>query len=617
MCGIAGWIDFAGLPSNADQLVETMNNVLARRGPDGSGVWRSEFACLGHRRLSVIDLEGGAQPMELSRERGSITLTYNGEIYNYRELRQELLARGHTFKTQSDTEVLLAAWSEWGYESLGRLNGMFSFALWDASREELWLLRDHLGIKPLYYHWRGSSLLFASEVKALFAHPSVHAVIDAEGVAQLLLPLIKFPGANPYKDVFEVLPGSATVFSRNGLRSIRYWNLEEIISRAPPRIEITQAGASLRGLLIDTIERQTIADVPLCTLLSGGLDSSAITAGAQKIQTGNSKVRSFSVDFNDAADSQTSRSALDRKFAHEAAAFIGSEHRNIVLDTSLLAAPETRDACVAARDLPNGIGDLDLSLLLLCRKVREHATVALSGESADELLAGYLWFQEPTAVWADTFPWLADSPAHGYLHQRILNAFQPALLAELQLEEYLQDHYSAALSKLDLDPGLSAADRRHREIMYLAVTHFLPTLLDRNDRLSMATGLEVRVPFCDHRIVEHLVTLPAAVHTADGREKSVLRQAAKDMLPVGVLERKKSPYPSVPDPTYSSQIASQIDALTSDQRARLRDFFSPSILDGRGAAGMTASHGLISNIEGELVLNFASWFTQYNAQIAT
>lgn len=317
-------------------------------------------------------------------------------------------------------------------------------------------------------------------------------------------------------------------------------------------------------------------------------------------------MKSFSVDFTDTARSQTSRSALDHKFAHEAATFIGSEHRNIVLGSSLLADPETRDACVAARDLPNGIGDLDLSLLLLCRKVREHATVALSGESADEILAGYRWFTEPSAVWSDTFPWLADSPAHGFLHQRNLRAFHPALLADLKPEAYLRDQYSTALATLDLDPELSAAERRHREIMYLAVTHFLPSLLDRNDRLSMASGLEVRVPFCDHRIVEHLVTLPAATHTADGREKSVLRQATRDVLPPSVLERKKSPYPSVPDPAYSQKISDQIDAIGADQRAWLSNFFNPSVLKQEDATDMVESEGLISNIEAELVLNFAS-----------
>ncbi|GAA2252926.1 asparagine synthase (glutamine-hydrolyzing) [Streptomyces amakusaensis] len=618
MCGIVGWVNLTGLGPDARAIAEKMNDEHVRRGPDGSGTWLSRFAVLAHRRLSVIDVKHGEQPMLLPAEPGSDTrfaLTYNGELYNYRELKSELTSRGHTFRTSSDTEVLLAAWAEWGVRAVEHFNGIFAFAVWDNREETLWLVRDHLGVKPLHYYHDGSDLIFGSEAKSILAHPDVVTAVDEDGLRQLALPLLKFPGTNPYSGISEVLPGQILEFSRRGVRTIQYWDVKDFIGRPTESENLGDAVEQLRSLLDDTVARQTISDVPLCTFLSGGLDSSAVTAIANRLP-GRDGVSSFSVDFSDAGDSVDSRSAQDRKYAREAADHIGSRHSNIVLDSSLLAGVDVRDATILARDLPNGFGDLDTSLLLLCKEVRKHATVALSGEAADEILGGYRWFHEPGAVWADTFPWIADTPAHGYLHQRVLSTIDPELARSLRLDEYLRDEYSSAIGGLSFDRGLSKEERRHREIIYLAISYFLPMLLDRTDRLSMANGLEVRVPFCDHRIVEHLVTLSQHIHNAGGREKGVLRDAVKDLLPVGVLERKKSPYPTTPDPDYSRQLEEQFANVVADPPDGLSDIFAPHVLSPGKVTDLARSHGLVSNFEGEVVLNFASWFRQYSPKLA-
>ncbi|MGW1148776.1 asparagine synthase (glutamine-hydrolyzing) [Streptomyces sp. NPDC002454] len=617
MCGISGWVDLSGLGPDARAVATRMNDEQTHRGPDGSGVWTSRCAAIAHTRLSVIDIENGEQPMLFpagSSTAASYVLSYNGELYNHRELRAELASRGHRFRTSSDTEVVLAAWVAWGAAAVERFNGIFAFALWDERAETLWLVRDHLGVKPLHYHHEGDRLVFGSEAKSVLAHPDVHTVVDEDGLRQLVLPLLKFPGANPYRGISEVLPGQVLEFSRRGVRTTRYWDVREFLNGP---VEDDHAGAveELRALLHDTVARQTVADVPLCTFLSGGLDSSAVTAIAGRLPGGGG-VRSFSVDFTDAAASADSRSALDRHYAREAARHIGARHSNVVLDSALLAGGEVRDATVRARDLPNGFGDLDTSLLLLCREVRRHATVALSGEAADEILGGYLWFHEPRAVEADTFPWIADSPAHGYLHQRVLGAVDPQLLRALRVEEYLRDEYATALGGLDLDPALSPRERRHREILHLGITYFLPMLLDRNDRLSMASGLEVRVPFCDHRIVELVVRLGRDVHNAGGREKGVLRDAVGGLLPEDVRERRKSPYPTTPDPDYSRRLEEQLAEVLADPPDGLGDVFAPHVLAPGSVTGAARSHGLVSNFEGEVVLNFASWLRQYAPKLA-
>ncbi|MGX1274568.1 asparagine synthase (glutamine-hydrolyzing) [Streptomyces phaeoluteigriseus] len=560
MCGITGWLDWETDLRTRGTTVSAMAETLACRGPDASGVWLSRHAALGHRRLSVIDLEGGAQP--LGSGQPETVLTYNGELYNHQELRRELQFLGHTFRTRSDTEVVLRAHIEWGVDAARRFNGIFAYALWDGRAEELLLVRDHLGIKPLYWHAHAAGVLFGSEPKAVLANPLFRAELDAEGIAELFaLPAAPTAGHGLFRGLNEVRPGHLVSVRRSAVREFPYWQL---VSR-PHTDDAATTRRTVRELLADAVERQLMSDVPLCTLLSGGVDSSAITALAalarERLDQG--KVRSFSVDFPGSADRAPDnwRTGADAPFVKAAAEHVGTLHTSVLIpDDDLLAA---RQAVLRARDRP-GWGEMDASLHLLFREVRRRSTVALSGEAADEVFGGYPYFHSPDTLSAPTFPWLQGRPTPAVL-------LRPEVRAEVRPEEYTAEQYRASLARTPALAGETGADRRMREVFHLALTRWLPPLLERVDRVSMSVGLEVRVPFCDHRLVEYAWNVPWALKTPDGRPKGLLRDAVRDLLPDAVADRPKSGYPSTPAVRYTQVLTDRAHELLADPAAPVFD----------------------------------------------
>jgi asparagine synthase (glutamine-hydrolysing) len=489
-------------------------------------------------------------------------LVYTGEVYNFRELRAELAVLGHRFETRSDTEVVLRAYQQWGAALAERLNGMFAFALWDARKQELLLVRDRLGIKPLYYQDTSTGVLFGSEPKAILANPLAPPVVDSSGLLDILS-FTKTPGRAVFRDMREVRPGHVVRVRREGVTEHRYWALEA----KPHTDDIPTTVRTIRELLEDIVSRQLISDVPLCTLLSGGLDSSAVTALAQKAltATGAGPVRSFAVDFvgqtqNFQADEL--RPTPDAPFVADVARHVGAAHSDIVLSSDELADPAVRAAVLGARDLPLSLGDMDASLYLLFRAIRQHSTVALSGESADEVFGGYLWFHDAEAVAAETFPWIAFRWKRGGPRSSLWpTLLDPRMLERLDLDGYVERRYREAIAEVPRLDGEIGHERRMREICYQHLTRFLPVLLDRKDRMSMASGLEVRVPFCDHRLVQYVFNTPWSMKTFDGYEKSLLRAATADLLPRSVVERRKSPYPSTQDPAYEQALRRQLARL--------------------------------------------------------
>jgi asparagine synthase (glutamine-hydrolysing) len=583
-----------------------MTGTMACRGPDAAGLWLDTHAAFGHRRLAVIDPDGGKQPMTVTHDgRTLLVTTYSGEVYNYRELRAELEQLGHTFRTHSDTEVVLHAYLQWGEAFAERLNGMYALALWDPRSRQLLLLRDRMGIKPLYYHPTPDGVLFGSEPKALLAHPSLRPTVDAEGLAELIT-FTKTPGHAVYQGMHEVRPGHLVRVGRGGVTVKRYWAL----TAREHTDDLGTTVAHIRTLLDDIVDRQLIADVPLCTLLSGGLDSSAITAlaaGALAAQ-GRGPVRSFAVDFTGYTENfrpDDLRGTPDGPYAHALAEHVRAEHQDIVLDTAALMDPGHRAAVLAARDLPNGFGDGDTSLYLLFKAIREQSTVALSGEAADEVFGGYRWFHDPEAVHADTFPWIAAGlsgrfAGGGGTREALLDR---GLLGKLDLPGYTARRYREALAevpRLDSDTGLQ---RRMREISYLHLTRFVQILLDRKDRASMAVGLEVRVPFCDHRLVDYVFNTPWSMKVFDGREKSLLRAATRDVLPDTVADRVKSPYPSTQDPRYLEALHDELKELAADRAAPVRPLLDSGALAQATAGGATP--GIRPGAE--LVLGMNAW----------
>ena len=570
MCGITGWVDFGrDLRGEGERAaIEAMTATMICRGPDAGGVWRSAHAAIGHRRLSVIDLPGGRQPMRAPGE-DDVAVTFSGEIYNFAELRHELAARGHEFRTRSDTEVLLHAYLEWGADCVRRLNGMFAFGIWDERRQELLLARDRLGVKPLYYAARPDGVLFGSEPKAILAHPEFRAEIDAEGIAELFGQVgTGTPGNGVYRGLVQVRPGTLVRVGRGGIRESAYWRLEAREHTG----DLASAAGTVRELLADTVHRQTVADVPLCSLLSGGLDSSVVSALAADslMRRDRAKLATFSVDFTGSADAFTPdqlRPSHDEPFARAAAEYIGSRHSTITLEADDLVTAQW--APLAAHDLPT-FGDMYVSFVLLCREISKQSTVALSGEAADEVFGGYPWYHVPALLAAPTFPWAARGSWEPLL--------RPDVRARVRLGEYAADRYAQAVAEVPRLAGESREDRRIREVLYLGLTRWLPFLLDRKDRLSMACGLEVRVPFTDHRLVEYVWNVPWSMKEAGGMEKGLLRTAADGLLPDDLLRRRKSIYPGAADPAYERAIDAQLRRLLTQPDAPLFDLVSKEAL---------------------------------------
>jgi asparagine synthase (glutamine-hydrolysing) len=611
MCGITGWISFDRDLRRAQDTLDAMTQTMACRGPDASGTWCDGPAALGHRRLAVIDIEGGAQPMSVHTPAGDVALVYSGEAYNFVELREELRRAGERFETASDTEVVLRGYLRWGEALADRLNGMYAFAIWDARERKLVLIRDRMGIKPLYIFRTPDGVLFGSEPKAILANPLARRVVDADGLRELFA-FVKSPGNALWAGMREVLPGTIVTVDVEGLRERTYWRLET----APHTDDRDATVGHVRELLDDIVSRQLVADVPRCVLLSGGLDSSIITAlSAAELGEQGEQVRSFAVDFVGQTEHfkpDELRPTPDTPYVHGVAEHVGSEHVDLVLDHKTLADPEVRRAAVTARDMPMGLGDMDTSLYLLCKAIRERSTVALSGESADEIFGGYRQFHDPVAQRAHDFPWLVPDmhvfgEADGVLNEDVQSA--------LGLAEYRREQYERAIAEVDHLEAESDLEYRMRISSYLHLTRFLRLLLDRKDRMSMAVGLEVRVPFCDHRLVEYVYNAPWSLKTYDGREKSLLRGAASDLLPRSVAQRVKSPYPSTQDPRYVGAIQAQANDLLGRRDHDVfslinRNWVREAVRQDPAAISRTARHGL------ERTLDLAVWLDIYRPQIA-
>jgi asparagine synthase (glutamine-hydrolysing) len=552
MCGIAGLVNLKQDISYERDTVVKMCETLKNRGPDSHGDWVSPNALLAHVRLSVVDPAGGSQPMVLEKEGKCFVITYNGELYNTEELRKELYRRGYLFKSHSDTEVLLASYMEWGPECLGYLNGIYAFGIWSEKDRSLFLARDRFGVKPLFYSIAGGSLLFGSEVKALLANPMIKPVIKTGGLSEIFtLCPARTPGHGIYEGIFEIKPAHYALFDENRLSETRYWSL----CSKPHADSAAETAEKVSIWVKDAINRQLVSDVPLGTFLSGGLDSSIITAvAANEYKARNMDLDTFSIDYKD--NDKFFKSSLfqpdsDAPYAKRMSEAFSTKHHDITFDTPDLVNA-LKDA-VLARDFP-GMADVDSSLYLFCRKVRKDATVALSGECADEVFGGYPWFHNASFLEARTFPWAIS------LNKR-LEVLSPELLQIINPYEYVKMRYHEALEQVPRLPGECPAETRRREIFYLNITWFMSALLDRKDRMSMANGLEVRVPFCDHNLVQYVWNIPWELKMIEGREKGLLRKAFDGILPYDILWRKKSPYPKTHNPSYTDAVKEWLSGI--------------------------------------------------------
>ncbi len=613
MCGLTGWADFHQNLSNVNATVKKMAETLSKRGPDDTNVWTSNHCSFGHKRLVVVDPEGGKQPMSKSKEKSNYTLCYNGELYNTEDIRKELLKRGYTFQGHSDTEVLLTSYIEWKEGCVERFNGIFAFAIWDEEKESLFVARDRLGVKPLFYKEDYKRLLFASEVKAILAHTDVKAELTEEGLSEVFgLGPSRTPGNGVFNGIKELRGGHAMTFSRNGLKIWKYWEVESKIHTD----SIEETAEKVQFLVKDAIVRQLVSDVPLCTFLSGGVDSSTITAIAANHykKEGKGQLTTYSIDYEENDKYFTSsvfQPNSDAPWIELMSKTFNTNHqRCVITNEELVHYLEEATEC---RDLP-GMADVDSSLLWFCQKIKQNFVVGLSGECADEIFGGYPWFHREDDLNRPAFPWMRSTE----LRQNLL---KDEWSKKLNLAAYVQDRYDETVKETPILEGESPLEAKRRQLFYLNRQWFMAQLLDRKDRMSMGASLEVRVPFADHRLVEYVWNIPWDIKMYGNREKGILRKSLEGLLPDDILYRKKSPYPKTHNPVYTNLVVQKLKESLNDKGSALYEFFDKeqlnSLVESEGTAFKVPWYGQL--MSGPQLLahlyQIHVWFKKYNINI--
>lgn len=556
MCGIAGFfssqIEFKAGDKYRNILYE-MKKSLFHRGPDDSGIYLGKHCGFAHTRLAIRDVNNGRQPMIRTINNNDYVIVYNGEIYNTEILRYNLKSEGWHFETKSDTEVVLLLFLQYGPEFVKKLDGIFSFAIYDSGHDILYLYRDQFGIKPLFYTWLDDekSVVFASEIKALFKYGDVKPVVDRNGLNEIFgLGPARQPGNAVFKGIKEVKPGNYLVCTKYGITKKVYWSLESRYHKDDYEKTIEKT----RYLLEDAVVRQMVSDkeVPICTFLSGGIDSSLVSAiCAMKLKEKGEILSTYSFDFagNEKYFKANSfQPSQDAPYAKKMVEYLGTNHTILKCDYDKQA--ELLYDSVDSHDLPC-MADIDSSLVYFCREVSKKHKVVLTGECADEIFGGYPWFHREEFLKCGTFPWTPDlSPRKQLLRQEVL--------VELDMDDYVKSAYESAVSEINILPWENEIQSQRRQISYLNIRFFMQTLLNRMDRTSMHSGLEARVPFADRKLLQYVFNIPWDMKCRNGLVKNVLRQAARGRVPEEILFRKKSPYPKSYNPYYEKMLIEKL-----------------------------------------------------------
>ena len=503
---------------------------------------------------------------------GAYVIVYNGQIYNTKELKETLLQNDFSINTHSDTEILLKSYIYYGHDVVKYLNGIFAFAILDTNKNEIFLARDHFGIKPLFYTIKDGTIIFGSELKAIFEYPGIEKILDQQGICELFgIGPAHTPGTTIFKDIYEIKPAHFGIFNNSGLHLKQYWKL---VSKEHTD-SLGKTCEKIKFYLNDSITRQLVSDVPICTFLSGGLDSSIITKFASDYckKQGLPPLDTYSIDYVD-----NDKNFVKSDFQPNSDSFyidlmqkrLHTNHHKIVIDTPELAT--CLEDSMIARDMP-GMADIDSSLLLFCKYVKKDMTVALTGECADEIFGGYPWFFRDDALQSNTFPWSISIKER----QDLLN---PSIGNKVNLKEYIDYRYNESLSEVEFLKTDSIETAEKRKISHLTLNWFMQTLLDRSDRMAMYNGLELRVPFCDYRLAQYVWNIPWEWKALKGREKGLLRYVCKGFLPSEIVDRKKSPYPKTHNPTYLAKVKGMLSDIMKDKSAPINDLLNRNyILD--------------------------------------
>ncbi len=580
MCGFTGYANFIDKIHHSKSVIQQMNASLSKRGPDEDGYYYSDYVHFAHKRLIVIDPEGGKQPMIEHYSYGDYIICYNGQIYNTKELKNTLIENGFEINTHSDTEILLKSYIHFGNSVVNYLNGIFAFAIFNTKKEELFIARDHFGVKPFFYTIQNNTFIFASEIKAIFKFPGVEKIIDSQGISELFgIGPSHTSGTTVFKNIFELKPAHFGVFNKSGLHLTKYWSLKS----KEHTDSLGKTCEKIKYFLNDSITSQLVSDKPICTFLSGGLDSSIITKFAADYyqKEGLPPLDTYSIDYVD-NDKNFVKSDFqpnsDNYYIDLMTKNLHTKHHKIIIDTPELAS-SLEDAMIA-RDMP-GMADIDSSLLLFCKNVKNEMTVALTGECADEIFGGYPWFFREDSLNSGTFPWSIAIEER----QKLLNS---DISSKVNLKDYIDYRYNESLKEVEILESDSKETAEKRKISYLTLNWFMQTLLDRSDRMAMYNGFELRVPFCDYRLAEYVWNIPWEMKALKGREKGLLRYVCKDFLPDEIVDRKKSPYPKTHNPTYLSKVKIMLSNIMEKSDAPInsllnRDYIL-SILESNGEA---------------------------------
>ena len=602
MCGIAGIVDFRGGAGRHINDTKKMVDVLSLRGPDEVGFWRDEFACLGHSRLAIIDPSSGQQPIGLKTKTDSMWMVFSGEIYNYLELAGELRQTGYRGSGSSDTEVLLEGFRQHGVDFVKKLRGMFAIALWDGTRKKLWLIRDPLGVKPLYFTMKGGAVAFGSEPKALLISGLVSRRVNSSGM-QSLLSMWPYKAVNQsiFADIGEVSAAEVIEFTGAGKKSWRYWDLAEDGKSSSYEDAVSETREILNGVM----EMQSRSDVGMAFSLSGGLDSTALAFLHAELDP-KSSMRTYSMGFHnpdEAFAKSAFRPELDEPYIKAAVSCLGSKHQHFSYGEKEIF--EAIKHSLRSRDLPD-TGDLDSTLFLFFRDIAEAGEkVCISGEGADEIFGGYPW-PSKAAAQIDAFPWSG-----------LLN-FWPGALSEqvnrrLCLPEFERKSFEQSIKnapKFEKEGDIGA---NQRLISYLELKLFLGGQLDRMDRASMANSVEVRVPYCDHVLVQHVWQLEMK-HKTTGQAKQLLRDAAPIGVPQTIRERAKASYPTMGSRRYQSELEGAVLSILEDQDWALSGWLDrQNILD---AIDGKIDTGTRPNVWMSRLLALYRWVKTYDPDIS-
>lgn len=612
MCGFCGYVN-NGKNIENDIIISKMVEKIKKRGPNAQDVFINKNVALGHARLSIIDVANGNQPMIKDVNNNRYVIVYNGELYNTKEIRNGLISKGYKFLTTCDTEVVLNSFIEYGKDCVSLLNGIFSFVIYDKENDYIFLARDRLGIKPLFYSITpNNTFVFSSEIKGLLEHPEVTPIIDKNCLMEIFgLGPAHTPGKAFFKNIFEIEPGFVAIYNKkNGLLKERYWDLTTKECNDTQEDAIEQ----IHYLVTDAAKKQLVSDVGICSMLSGGLDSSILT----KVAHDNiPDITTFSIDFKDNDKNFKANSyqmTKDSDYIQIMQKYLNTNHKTIKIDN-----PELfnllKDSLIA-RDMP-GMADIDSSMFAFCKYINQSGfKVCLSGECSDEIFGGYPWFYKEHLITNKGFPWALSENLRN-------NLLKTGILKENELQDYIYSAKNNTLKNVEVLNKKDEFENRYRNTNYLTIKWFMNTLVERTDRMSMTNSLEVRVPFADHRIFEYVYNLPAKMKLGlyDNKipvEKYLLRKAFEKELPRDIVYRKKSPFPKTYDPIYLNLVETKIKEILNNKDSKINN-----LINVKFVKDMIKIHGenLTENLFGQLMtypqtlaylIQIEMWFDIYD-----